>query len=1040
MSALIPVPISPRPGVVVTESNRVAEGRWVLPFDKIRFVHGRPQKIGGNTRVTSTAMSGTPRATLCWQDFLQNGYVACGTYRKLYGFDSSFALNDITPFRATGTLGDDPFTSTAGSTSVTVNQSGHGVNSGDTVIFSGAFPAGTPSLYGGWSTSGNFWVDPATAANLAAYITAAGYTFTRALAATYYNSSGNLATASTGVQRIDYDPVALTVKGTLLEGAATNYLLQSNAFTTTWTGNATFSQNVTGPDGSANTGWTQTAAAGGANVQQTLSPGTSGTISLYVKAGTGAYVYIGVNDAGGGVATSFKTSNWTVGTQNWGLGGSPVIALSGAAVQQVGNGWYRISVNWSGAALTTIRFSIADADASSAFTTGKTLLMYGAQAEATTFQSSYIATTTGTVTRPADSLTRTRTSPTSLTKVVTAFTPPAHASVPVTTAWQLDDGSFNNFISIAQDAAGHIILRRIIGGVSPGALTLGTIAPNTKFTVALTCSAAGFAASLNGGAVVSDATAMPAGLVDEYLGSDNGGEQWFADVTTDAEWTGIVAANSDLIALSSAPLTGGSNLPAFLPYIGGAASMNGTFLCATVVDTNNYTVTTSTTARDSESYGGNAVVYSYEIAVGTELGAYGLGWGVGPWGLGTWGTPRSSSTIFNEPRVWSLDHFGTQLVATYNGGSIWFWDPTQNQPYGRALATFQGGSVTGAPTNFRAMFITPERFIFGLCDAMVVNVCSQGDPTTWTPATTNTAFARTLQIGSKLVGGKVLAPFISMVWSDSAAYLFQYTGSQFLYNSSVAGVDCGLISPNAAVTVDGFAYWMGPDNFYFYNGSVSPMPNVEDIRKYVFEAIPDQQVYQCNAVYVPKYHEIWFFYPTQGSTNPTNYVIFHINDQCWSVGTANFYSSAGVTAGRASGSHFTQGDTSPIMAGTDGYLYDHDPASLSYDDNGNALAWTLTLAPLAQNEGMQNVDVEGVVWDFFQQVGAISATLNMYDRLTDAVPIDTQTQSVPATGAGITDYRVHGRYGGVTLTQGVLGGYMRLGKPVIFVKPAGTRR
>jgi len=88
------------------------------------------------------------------------------------------------------------------------------------------------------------------------------------------------------------------------------------------------------------------------------------------------------------------------------------------------------------------------------------------------------------------------------------------------------------------------------------------------------------------------------------------------------------------------------------------------------------------------------------------------------------------------------------------------------------------------------------------------------DPTTWTPATTNTAFSRTLQIGTKLVDGMPIAPFLSLVWSDSAVYLFQYTGSQFLYNSSALGVDCGLISPNAAVSVDGIAYWMGPDNFY----------------------------------------------------------------------------------------------------------------------------------------------------------------------------------------------------------------------------------
>jgi zinc/manganese transport system substrate-binding protein len=80
-----------------------------------------------------------------------------------------------------------------------------------------------------------------------------------------------------------------------------------------------------------------------------------------------------------------------------------------------------------------------------------------------------------------------------------------------------------------------------------------------------------------------------------------------------------------------------------------------------------------------------------------------------------------------------------------------------------------------------------KRYVANIRDSLDA-VDPEGDPTTWIPATTNTAFARTLQVGSKLVGGRVLAPFISMVWSDSAAYIFQYTGSQFLYNSSLAGL------------------------------------------------------------------------------------------------------------------------------------------------------------------------------------------------------------------------------------------------------------
>jgi hypothetical protein len=540
---------------------------------------------------------------------------------------------------------------------------------------------------------------------------------------------------------------------------------------------------------------------------------------------------------------------------------------------------------------------------------------------------------------------------------------------------------------------------------------------------------------------------MPSGVVDESLGAVPGGSgnQWYSDITADAEWTGIVAANSDLIALSSTPLTNGSNLPSWLPYIGGAASMNGTFTCATVVDTSHYTITTSTTARDTESYGGNAVAYMYEISIGSELGAYGLGWGVGPWGLGTWGTARTGSGVFNEPRVWSLDHFGYILIATYNGGSLWFFDPTQNEPWGRALATYMGSAVSGAPTNCRAMFISPERFVFTLCSQMVVNVSSQGDPTTWTPATTNTAFARTLQVGSKLVGGKVLAPMVSMVWSDAAAYLFQYTGSQFIYNSSMVGVDCGLIAPGAAVTVDGFAYWMSSDNFYWYNGVVQPIANVEDIRKYVFDALPVDLAFQTTAVYVPKYHEIWWFYSTTGSTNPTNYVIFHINDQVWSVGTADFYSSSGVTAGRASGSHFTQGDTSPVMAGADGYLYNHDPISENYDDNGSPLSSQITLSPYVlsegtSSEGIQSVDVEGLLLDFFEQSGEIDYEITTYDRLTDSAPMDSQDGTYPATNGGLTDVRVSGRYISFSLISNVLGGYFRLGRPAAFVRPTAKRR
>src|SRR5712664_361310 len=124
MANLTPLPIAPPPGVVLTESERVIEGRWIASRN-VRFVKGRPQKIGGNLNAVVTPTSGTPRATHAWRDNFQNNYLAAGTYRKLYVYDTLWAQNDITPFIQVGTLGNNPFTTALGSASVIVAQATH---------------------------------------------------------------------------------------------------------------------------------------------------------------------------------------------------------------------------------------------------------------------------------------------------------------------------------------------------------------------------------------------------------------------------------------------------------------------------------------------------------------------------------------------------------------------------------------------------------------------------------------------------------------------------------------------------------------------------------------------------------------------------------------------------------------------------------------------------------------------------------------------------------------------------------------------------
>jgi hypothetical protein len=456
-----------------------------------------------------------------------------------------------------------------------------------------------------------------------------------------------------------------------------------------------------------------------------------------------------------------------------------------------------------------------------------------------------------------------------------------------------------------------------------------------------------------------------------------------------------------------------------------AQQLTGAFQVASVTDANHYVFDCGTNAS-SAATGGGTVQYAYEITVGTELGSQGTGFGVGPFGGGSYGTPRSGSGVFFEPRVWSLDHFGQILLATYNTGAIYAFDPTQSQPWPRAALA---ASDAQAPTDCRFMFVTQERFVVALRTGMTIQWCSQGDYTTWTPAPTNTANARTLTVGTKLVAGRVLGPFISLVWSDAACYLMQWTGSQYVYNTSILATECGLISPGAAVTVNGIAYWMGFDNFFMYDGSVHPIFNVEDIRKSVFDEV-DKLIgtYQCHAIYVPKYNRIDFHYTTTGNANPTLLARYHINDQCWAPGVA------GGT--RCSGTHFQQGDTRVIAFDVDGYGYQHDNG---FDANGAALPWNLTLAPFALTKALAVCEIDGIESDFKDQAGNITFTLSTYDRLGDAAPQDSETETV-SPGDQLIDWRSSGRYLSLAISSSDKGSYFRWGVPQAYVKPLGMRR
>jgi hypothetical protein len=113
------------------------EGTW-YDGDMVRFRYGYVENIGGWTKVNSTAFVGVARFLHPFQTLDSESFMFMGTTAKVY-LEIGGDLKDITPLRATSSLGTDPLTSDgAGSGVITVTDTTHGAEAGDYVTFSSA--------------------------------------------------------------------------------------------------------------------------------------------------------------------------------------------------------------------------------------------------------------------------------------------------------------------------------------------------------------------------------------------------------------------------------------------------------------------------------------------------------------------------------------------------------------------------------------------------------------------------------------------------------------------------------------------------------------------------------------------------------------------------------------------------------------------------------------------------------------------------------------------------------------------------------------
>jgi hypothetical protein len=297
---------------------------------------------------------------------------------------------------------------------------------------------------------------------------------------------------------------------------------------TSWTvkTNVTFATEGIAPDGTASAVKVSATTTGGVNLNNGpfAVSATSASYSIYAKKGSGATTLNRLLLRNDTTATNLLAIdfNFDTGVSTY------VIGSTGASSVYVGNGWWRITLSVSSGITSGNGIVIYAAASGASYNAGEFVYLWGAQLEAGSFATSYIPTTTASVTRAADVAQLTGSALTvgqgsAATAIVQLDALNQSASTDQSIINWTDNAVSNGFL--INTFSNTVYPQKLVAG-SAGLVTLQTFTPNVTFRVGAAFDNAGVYAAMNNGAVSSQPKVGAIPVTRSYLGSNIGTSGW----------------------------------------------------------------------------------------------------------------------------------------------------------------------------------------------------------------------------------------------------------------------------------------------------------------------------------------------------------------------------------------------------------------------------------------------------------------------------------------------------------------------------------
>jgi hypothetical protein len=320
--------------------------------------------------------------------------------------------------------------------------------------------------------------------------------------------------------------------------------------------------------------------------------------------------------------------------------------------------------------------------------------------------------------------------------------------------------------------------------------------------------------------------------------------------------------------------------------------------------------------------GQNYIVGDILTTSNTNIGGTGSGFSINVATI-TNGFTANANNLWQFDIGYDAGNGGVASLVAHPGLNLTNIDNTTNTPVFSgdfpgggliALTDTQGSSPTGDPITVSGgcVLLHPYLFVFGN-DGLIKN-CSAGNFFDWNSADANETNVSTGKIvKARPVRGGTTAPS-GLFWSLDSLIRVSYTpttvgASTIFWRYDIISQQTSIMSSSCVIEYDGIYFWCGVDRFLMYNGVVQEIPNSMNMN-YFFDNVNYNQRQKVWATKIPRWGEIWWFYPKGDSVECNDAIVFNVREQVW-------YDAGTAIGARRSAGVFSEVFTRPVWAGNE---------------------------------------------------------------------------------------------------------------------------